>query len=200
MVGGPWTPLCRNLLESLFGAPIPDRDDGDRSWPYRARFLHPEEWTRPVVVYHCFGGVHTSVTAAAIHVGRLPRDRLPGAEELLRVRPFDSHTARIGEVHSFARDSRGVAVKGVGLAGGGRELLPVFRQVLEAMGYRDDEIVLCNALSGAGFAVRVGGFLSCRLGVISLGRPLVIRGVLGGYSRLLEGVKRVEERLEEILE
>lgn len=200
MAGGRWTRNCRNLLESLFGPPIPVRDDGDRSWPYRVRLLHPEEWTRPLVVYHCYGGVHTSITAAGIHVGRLPRDRIASAEELLGVRPFDSHCARIGEVHSFGRDTRGVAVKAVGLAGGGRRLLPLLLEVLGVVGYGDEEIVLHNALSAAGIAVRLGGLLSCGLGVITVGRPLVIRGVMAGYPKLVQGVEAVGRRLEELLE
>jgi hypothetical protein len=30
------------------------------------------------IIYHCYGGTHSSVIAAAIHLGLLPEDRVPG--------------------------------------------------------------------------------------------------------------------------
>jgi len=43
------------------------------------------------VIYHCYGGAHSSVTAANIHLGLLPRERTPGYRELISQKLFD-HT------------------------------------------------------------------------------------------------------------
>ncbi|HEX3010797.1 MAG TPA: DUF3189 family protein, partial [Syntrophomonadaceae bacterium] len=35
------------------------------------------------IIYHCFGGSHSSVTAAAIHLGLIEKHRPPSMEELM---------------------------------------------------------------------------------------------------------------------
>jgi xylulokinase len=40
------------------------------------------------IIYHCYGGSHSSVLAAAIHTGRLNPERLPTGEELMALPYF----------------------------------------------------------------------------------------------------------------
>ena len=41
------------------------------------------------VIYSCYGGAHSSPVAAAIHLGKLPEERVPDAEALLQLPRFD---------------------------------------------------------------------------------------------------------------
>ena len=44
------------------------------------------------IIYHCFGGSHSSVSAAALHLGLLDRQRTPTEEELVRIPYYDKTT------------------------------------------------------------------------------------------------------------
>ena len=41
------------------------------------------------IIYSCYGGTHSSPIAAAIHLGRLPDDRIPSPEELMKTDYYD---------------------------------------------------------------------------------------------------------------
>jgi hypothetical protein len=41
------------------------------------------------IIYHCFGGSHSSVTAAALHLGMLDKTRIPTREQLMDVPYYD---------------------------------------------------------------------------------------------------------------
>ncbi|HCX78095.1 MAG TPA: hypothetical protein DG577_01645, partial [Firmicutes bacterium] len=45
------------------------------------------------MIYHCYGGAHSSVTAAAVHVGLLARDKTPSRLELVSLPYFDAQKA-----------------------------------------------------------------------------------------------------------
>ncbi|MFO8060482.1 MAG: DUF3189 family protein [Bacillota bacterium] len=190
---GRCTDICRNMMRSLFGPP---RTGGEGRWRYEARLIHTERWTRPVVVYHCYGGSHTSVVSAALHLGWLPRSAPPCREDLEFVRAFDSLESRIGQIHHLGRDRRGVEVKAVGLGGARAVLWPLYLQLMEVAGWSREEIIGCHTLPAAGPVLRVGGFLSVRLGLTWPGRPLVIWGVRRAHPELVRYVEGVERRLD----
>ena len=151
-----------------------------------------------MVVYHCFGGTHTSAVAAAIHLGRLPRDRIPRAEELLRLPLFDRVSASDwGQLTEVGRDGFGHRVFVMGRGPGGvatvRALLSGF--CLAGGPGQGDGLLLVDTLPAAGWPMRVGGYLSRRVGLVSLGRPLVIWGTQKAYPRLVELVRQVEQGL-----
>ena len=41
------------------------------------------------IIYHCYGGSHSSVIAAALHLGLLAKDRIPNETELMAIPYFD---------------------------------------------------------------------------------------------------------------
>ncbi len=149
-----------------------------------------------MVVYHCYGGAHTSVVSAALHLGRLPREGVLGRDDFEGLEQFDSLQTRIGQIHHLGRDRRGVEVKALGLGGGTEVLWPLYLQLMDVVGWKQGEIIGCHTLPAAGWLLRVGGFLSCRLRLTWLGRPLVIRGVRRAHPRLVCYVEGVERRLD----
>lgn len=153
-----------------------------------------EVWPR--VVYVCYGSAHSSIVAANLHLGRLPDSRraLPG--ELLAAPRFDQmpHN-QIGTLLDMGQDAEGHRVYALGL-GSGRDILG--RAVLDlvaTLGLPSDCVLLVDALTGVHATTRVGGFLSRRLGLVRIGRPLVVAGILADYDRFLGLVRGVRQRL-----
>lgn len=150
-----------------------------------------------IIVFQCFGGTHTSVVAASIYLGRLPRTGRPALEQILALPYFDRNdAASVGSLFFDGFDCRGNIVCILGSGGWGSQIRNLLASVLELA--RDGEsvvvpeVAVIDCLPEAGPAVRVGGFISRRLGFTALGRPLVSRGIIGSYPRLLKLVQRFE--------
>lgn len=149
----------------------------------------------PRVVYYCYGGVHTSVVAAAIHLGRLPRDRVPDAGEILSLPAFDPREAPpLGSPRWLGRDAAGVPVGSLGLGPCRRLAAGTVRGALRALGADVERLILVPVLERTGWLVRVGGLLSRRLGVRALGARLVAEGIRRSYPALAAAVRGAEAR------
>lgn len=148
------------------------------------------EAPRRLYLYHCYGGAHTSVTCANLHLGRLPLHRRARIREILSQPAFDlvPHH-QIGTALCLGRDEEGHPVYCLGLDGGKQRLLAALLQLLAALGSRV-EIRPCHALTHANALMRVGGFLSRRLGLVIPGRPLVALGVWLAYPRMAAMVRQ----------
>ncbi|MDN5347638.1 MAG: hypothetical protein PWP65_1202 [Clostridia bacterium] len=141
------------------------------------------------VIYHCFGGAHSSVTAAAIHLGLLPRDRLPTTEELLSLPYFDaSPEGRQGQFQYMGRDEKGNEVYCVGRRGLGEYFQALVKGLVSALNIKE-EILLLDTSSCVNWLMVAGGYISRRLGAVRLGRPVVVLGTLKAYPCLLSLVE-----------
>ena len=150
------------------------------------------------VVYHCFGGTHTSAVAAAIHLGQLPRDRAPRADELLQVPLFDrASPSRWGLLTEVGQDREGHRVFVMGRGPGGDATVRALVSGLRLGGgpQAADGLLLVDTLPAANWLMRIGGYLSRRVGLVRLGRPLVIWGTQKAYPRLVQLVRQVEQGL-----
>ena len=66
--------------------------------------------------YHCFGGAHTFITCAAIHLGYLPMDRVPGSQEFNSVPYYDKmEDKNCGTPIYLGRDELGIDIYAIGL-------------------------------------------------------------------------------------
>jgi hypothetical protein len=146
-----------------------------------------------MIIFQCFGGTHTSVVAAFIYLGRLPRTRRPRLEEILSLPYFDrSGSADLGKLHYAGRDGKGNPVFILGSGRWGAGIRAMAAALLRLEGYPPAEVALIDCLPLVTLPVRVGGFISQRLGLTAVGRPLVGRGFLWNYTRLLELVEHFE--------
>lgn len=148
------------------------------------------------VVYHCYGSAHSSVTAAAIHVGLLPRDRCPTPAELLAVPRFDrTLTRELGTPFFIGQDQAGREVYALGRGRAAKFVVNCVESLKELAGLPPLEILMVNALPRASLVTAVGGTLSRGLGLVWLGRPLATWGIRRGYARLVELVEETEHLL-----
>lgn len=141
------------------------------------------------IIYHCFGGSHSSVTAAAIHLGLLPRDRLPAAAELISLPYFDGKSrGEEGEIKYMGTDPYGNNIYAAGKKNLGRRFEALLYDLATVLGLPRQELLLLNTSPFVNFLMVVGGFTSRRLGLTFPGRPIVILGTRRSYFRLVKFV------------
>lgn len=144
--------------------------------------------TRMIYIYHCFGGAHSSVTTAAIHLNMLSSKNVPTKKEVLSLPLYDRVPVRNhGYIHFYGTDLENNEVYVIGLENISDRVIPVFQNLIRLFGVNN--VVLVNTLSYVNIAMKVGGVLSRALRLVFLGRPLVIWGTRGAWYHLRTLVK-----------
>ncbi|MCK8826548.1 DUF3189 family protein [Natroniella acetigena] len=153
------------------------------------------------VIYYCYGSAHTSVLAAALHVGLLPLQEKADSEAIKNLPHYDQiESEQIGSPIFYGEDELKNQVYILGL-GGQRELMKqILYNYLELCGINTADIMLVSALVHANFWTKIGGFLSRRCGIVALGRPLTIYSLLQEYDCYVNLVSNVKQRLKQIAE
>ncbi|MDK2984634.1 MAG: hypothetical protein PWQ96_276 [Clostridia bacterium] len=148
------------------------------------------------VIYHCYGGAHSSVTAAAIHLGYLPENRTPSAKEIMQVPLYDKHTdSDHGKIFLFGIDEHNNEIYVVGCRSLGDTFDSILRGIGDIAGIDHSDTILVNTLSAVNWKMRIGGYLSRRLGIIALGRPIVLSGTRSNYQKFVKMVNSVKNHL-----
>ncbi len=136
------------------------------------------------IIYHCFGGSHSSVTAAALHLGLLPRDRRPTLEELMAIPYFDNtDNSNFGSIRFMGVDEYENVVYILGKKSLGNRYSNVLHGTAETLGV-GDQILAVNTMPNVNWFMKIGGFISRRIGIVILGRPLVGIGTQQAYFAL----------------
>ncbi len=145
------------------------------------------------VIYHCYGGSHSSVIAAAIHVGIMPYHLPPPKEAFFSCPLFDQcNPENHGTIHLVGIDEKGNEVYSMGCRGSFPLLKNTMQGILKIMRFDPHYIYFVDTLPYVNLEMRIGGFLSRQWGLISLGRPMVLRGsqkIFYDLVRLVEEVK-----------
>lgn len=146
-----------------------------------------------LIIYQCFGGTHSSVVAAYIHLEKLSMDSVPGARELEDLPHFDRMSRRqLGYLHYIGTDRENNRIFALGSAGNGAEIQVFFRESLPLWEIPLTEISIVNCLSQVNFAARMGGYFSRGLGLTFIGRPLVNLGLRMRYRGIVRLVQEVK--------
>ncbi|NLA58592.1 MAG: DUF3189 family protein [Firmicutes bacterium] len=146
-----------------------------------------------MIIYACYGGTHTSPVAAAIHLGRLKGDPLASLEEILNIQYFDTLlTADRGRVFPVGTDEFGNQVFILGRGNHQQPIMQAVRSGYMLAGGDPRQIMFVNTLKGVNWQMRVGGFLSRRLGLVSVGRWIAAIGARRAYPKLAEIVAQTK--------
>jgi hypothetical protein len=150
------------------------------------------------IIYHCYGGTHSSVTAACIHLGLLPRDRVPGYDELLKQSLFDrQNMSDLGKIVHMGHDGLGNEIYVVGRRSRPKLLYNVVEGLSELFGIERDRIMLVDVSSYVTSSMKAGGFMSRRMGLVRFGRPIVTWGTIRNYRQLVSAVEDVFHRIKQ---
>lgn len=148
-----------------------------------------------LVVYQCYGGSHSSVTSAALHLGLLDARRLPSPEELVSLPFFDKTcNADFGRIRLLGMDSRGNLVYVLSRRNLGSHFTRVLLGIAEIAGIKE-KVMLVNTFPYVNWLMMLGGFISRRLGFSIIGRPVLIKGTQKAFFDLAALVQDVKERL-----
>ncbi|MCL5290497.1 MAG: DUF3189 family protein [Eubacteriales bacterium] len=151
------------------------------------------------VIYHCYGGTHSSVTAASIHLGFLPADRIPEKETFLRIPLYDRQEAdEHGQMFFMGQDEFGNEVYIVARRNRPEVLENLMAGLAAMFDTPRDGYMLVNVMVRVNLTMMIGGFLSRRWGFIRMGRPIVTAGTQAAYFKVVKLVKDVRRELEVI--
>lgn len=144
------------------------------------------------IIYHCFGGTHSSITAACIHLGLLPKDRIPSHQELLNIIYFDRRNDNdIGKIIKMGTDCLGNDVYVVGRRSRPYLLYNVLDGITWLLNIDSNSLITVDVSAFVNNSMRTGGFISRRMGLVKLGRPIVTWGTLRNYNHLVTMVEKV---------
>ena len=149
------------------------------------------------IIFSCYGGAHTSIVAAGIHLGYLPKEGKATYNEIIATPYFDqTETANIGIPIYMGQDRYNNEIYVIGMGSYRREGSQVVYQFInEIRGRCRGEAIIINSIALINLEIRVGGFLSRRLGLIELGRSLIIYGIRKKYIRFLQLVAEIDIEL-----
>lgn len=148
-----------------------------------------------IVIYHCYGGTHSSVLAAAVHIGLLDPQRPPTPSEITRLPYFDSRDwDDYGRLCEYGRDKQGnrVFILGRGWHAEAPECL--FRQMQRIRG-GSQRYKLVNSARTLNWQMKLGGYLSRRLHMKRLGLPLVVHGTRKTFPRIAALVESIHKEV-----
>lgn len=147
------------------------------------------------IIYHCYGGAHSSVTAAAIHLGKLPEGKTPTNIELLSLNLFDKLTKDgHGELHFAGTDEWQNQIYSLGCRNVGNAMERLLRGMAEMFAQKE-QLIFVDTLHCVTMKMRIGGYISRRLGLINIGRPIVLLGTKEAYPRLVALVSCIREEV-----
>ncbi|MGI5921399.1 MAG: DUF3189 family protein [Syntrophomonadaceae bacterium] len=141
------------------------------------------------IIYHCFGGSHSSVTAAALHLGLLEKHRPPTQDELMSLPYYDKTSNNdFGRIHFMGVDEYGNEVYVLGKKSLGDRFSHILTGVAEILG-EANQIIVVNTMDRVNLSMKLGGFTSRRMGISFLGRPVVVRGTKNAFFDLVNLVE-----------
>lgn len=148
-------------------------------------------------IYNCYGGSHSSVTAAAIHLGLLPDTRIATAEELLNIPYYDAQVARDhGRMRFMGFDETGSPVYIASKRNMGASFERMMRAFWAAADGDQEKIALIDTMPYVNIFMVIGGFLSRRWGWNRLGRAIILFGTRQSYNKFVHLVSLVKSGLQ----
>lgn len=149
-----------------------------------------------IYIYNCYGGTHSSSLAAAIHLKKLPLDRIPTKEEILNADYFNKLNYKdMGRIIYRGTDEEGNKVYSIG-RGTSKVLIPCLENLITLLhneyGF-NDKIIFSNMSPTVPPAMTMGGFFSRGLKINIVGVPLLVIGAKQAYEKIIKLVDKTKE-------
>jgi len=149
-----------------------------------------------IFIYNCYAGTHSSSLASAIHLKKLPEDRIPTREEILNTDYFDMLEHKdIGRFIFRGTDDEGNKVYSLG-RGSSRVIVPCIANIINIFcndyGF-GERLVFSSMNPGIPLAMMAGGFISRRIGLKSIGTPFLVMGAKQAYHKIVQIVQETKK-------
>ena len=149
-----------------------------------------------IIIYNCYGGTHSSVLVSAVHLKKLPLDRIPTKEEILDTPDFNKLKYKdMGRLIFRGVDEDGNRVYTIG-RGTSKALIPAMINTVNELKSQfniNETFVFINTSPTVPPAMTMGGFFSRGLGIHFIGVPLLARGARRNYSKIIELSNKTKE-------
>ena len=150
-----------------------------------------------IYIYNCFGGTHSSSIASAVHLRKVPLDRVPTKEEILNIDYFNKLSYKdAGRLICRGTDDEGNKVFTVG-RGRSKTLVPSLENLINVIhdecGF-NDKIIFSNMSPCVPPAMTMGGFFSRGLHIHFIGVPLLAIGARQTFFDIVKVVNLTKER------
>lgn len=153
-----------------------------------------------IVIYHDVGGAHSSAVAANIHINKLPMDKIPESAEILNLPTFDKLEKKdIGRLIYIGEDEFGARVYTLSRQYKPNLVIPAISDMYNILNGNLKGFFLADTSPSVNNLMRIGGFSSRRLGLVSFGRPIVTKGTLAAYSQIVDIVRKAKEQMKKDL-
>lgn len=129
------------------------------------------------------------MTAAALHLGMLKKNKIPTPDDLIRV-PYYDKTSKsdFGSIRYMGTDEFGNDIYVLGKKSLGNRFGSILMGVAEIL-EKQDELLVVNCMGLVNWSMKLGGFASRRLGLVALGRPVVSWGTRRAFAQLVNLVE-----------
>ena len=146
-----------------------------------------------VIIYNCYGGTHSSILAAAIHLKKLPTDRVPTKQEILNLDYFNKLTYKdMGRLIFHGADDNGNQIYTIG-RGTSKALVPAMRNLVISLCKSkgvDEHFLFVNCSPTVPPLMTMGGFFSRGLHIDFIGIPLLTAGACQTYYTIAKLVEK----------
>lgn len=151
-----------------------------------------------IILYHDVGGTHSTAIAANLHLNKLPMDRVPDKEELLELPTFDKiKKEQLGSIIYIGQDEFGSQVYTLGRKYSVKYTIPAILSMYNIMNGDSSGLYVVDTHPTVNLLMKIGGFSSRALNLVSFGRPIVTYGSQKAYMDIVKIVKQVKQNVKD---
>ncbi|SHJ91553.1 Protein of unknown function [Anaerobranca californiensis DSM 14826] len=143
------------------------------------------------IFYYCYGGAHSSVIAAALHLEKISYPL--NYQEILDFPYFDGNNPKGKGLPIFlGKDIKGNEIYFVGYGKNKEMIVKLLKSFLKIHGIKDEEYLFVNALERIDWRVKLGGFLSKALNFKKIGSRFTALGIVLSGPQIKKTVEKVK--------
>lgn len=149
-----------------------------------------------IVVYHDVGGAHSTAVAANIHINKLPMNKIPDKQELLKLPTFDKiEKNQIGRLIYIGEDEFKTKVYTLARKYKPNIVIPAIEDMYSIVHGDNNGLLIVDTKPTVNLLMDIGGFSSRKLHWVSFGRPIVTKGTQQAYMDIVKLVKDVKSNI-----
>lgn len=147
------------------------------------------------IIYQCYGGSHSSVLAAAIHLGLVDYNIFPSYEDLFALPFFDkTNDDDFGSIRLMGIDELGHEVYVLGKKDFSHRYSKIFSGIANLLGM-EENLLAVDVIGKVNWVMKIGGYSSRKLGLVRVGRFFLYYGTKKSFYEIVSLVENIKPQL-----
>lgn len=147
------------------------------------------------IIYHCYAGTHSSVLAAAVHLGLIEAGTSLSERELFNCPLFDRlNQEHIGKINRMGEDNHGNEIFVLGCKNAGSMVEKILPEFCRIFNLDNNDLLMVSTIPCLNILLRIGGFLSRRAGLVTPGRFFLLLGARWAMNNIKLAVGEVKQK------